>query len=148
VKISDILRIKGDTVHTVRPDTTVLELLETMVARNIGACVITTGGELPHARMYGIVSERDVVVGLALRGAELLAAPVSSIATVHVHTTEPEATIEAAMEIMTRRRVRHLPVLADGELAGIVSLGDLVARRLDELEEERRHLTAYISSGG
>ena len=144
MKISDILRIKGADVHTVRPETTVLDLLETLVARNIGAAVISTDGRT----IAGIVSERDVVAGLALRGTTLLTAPVQSIATVHVYTTEPEATVETAMAIMTHRRVRHVPVLADGELAGIVSLGDLVARRLDELEEERRHLADYIASAG
>lgn len=143
MKISDILRIKGSEVCTVRPETTVREFLHVLVARNIGACVISEDCRT----VIGIASERDVAVGLALRGEAVLGEPVSSIATVHVYTTEPDETLEATMKLMTQRRIRHVPVLVDGELAGIVSLGDIVARRVDELEAERRHLADYIASG-
>jgi CBS domain-containing protein len=142
--ISDVLRVKGTEVFTVRPDTSIKEFIETLAARNIGACVLSEDGRT----IAGIVSERDVAIGLALRGELLLTDPVSSIATVHVHTTAPDETLESVMMLMTHRRVRHVPVLVDGELAGIVSLGDVVARRLDELESERRHLVEYISSAG
>jgi CBS domain-containing protein len=142
--ISDVLRVKGTEVFTVRPDTSIKEFVDTLAARNIGACVISEDGRT----VSGIVSERDVAIGLALRGELLLTDPVSSIATVHVYTTAPEETLESVMLLMTHRRVRHVPVLVDGELAGIVSLGDVVARRLDELESERRHLVEYISSAG
>lgn len=144
MKISDVLKAKGADVFTVRPDTPITSFLATLAARNIGACVISEDGRT----IVGIVSERDVAIALALRGALVLTEPVSAIATVDVHTVAPEDSLETVMILMTHRRVRHVPVLVDGELAGIVSLGDVVARRLDELESERRHLVDYISSAG
>lgn len=144
MKISDVLKAKGAEVFTVRPDTPVKQFIATLAARNIGACVISEDGRT----ICGIVSERDVAIGLALHGEVVLTEPVSAIATVHVHTTTPDESLEAVMMLMTHRRVRHVPVLVDGELAGIVSLGDVVARRLEELESERGHLMNYISSAG
>ena len=142
--ISDVIRAKGSDVVTVRPDTSIKDFIQTLAARGIGACVISEDG----STVAGIVSERDVAIGLALRGELLLSAPVSSIATALVHTTTPDESLESVMMLMTHRRVRHVPVLVNGRLAGIVSLGDIVARRLDELESERRHLVDYISSAG
>lgn len=140
----EVLRAKGTDVFTVRPDATVREFLDVLAARNIGACVISTDGRT----IAGIVSERDVALALATRGAQLLAEPVSSIGTAEVHTAGLEATLEDLMILMTQRRVRHVPIVADGELAGIVSLGDIVKRRMDELASERQHLVDYIASAG
>jgi CBS domain-containing protein len=144
MQISDVLRIKGCDVYTVQPDASVRDLIGTLVACNIGACVVSCDGRT----VVGIVSERDVAIGLAAFGPQLLTRPVSSIATTRVHTISPTASLDDVMLLMTQRRIRHVPVLVDGELAGIVSLGDIVARRLDELESERRHLLDYISSAG
>lgn len=144
MQISDVLRGKGTVVHTVRPDTLVGELLGTLVTRRIGACVVSADGRT----VVGIVSERDVAIGLTAFGARVLTQPVSTIATTRVHTVSPDASLDDVLGFMTQRRIRHLPVLVDGELAGIVSLGDIVARRLEELESERRHLMEYIASAG
>jgi CBS domain-containing protein len=142
MKISDVLRTKGTEVFTVRPDATVREFLDILLARRVGACVVSRDGRT----IAGIVSERDVATGLAGRGAQLLDEAVWVIATTHVHTTAPETHLHEVMALMTHHRVRHLPVLVQGELAGIVSLGDIVKHRLDELESEQRHLVDYISS--
>jgi CBS domain-containing protein len=93
----------------------------------------------------GIVSERDVVRALADRGHAILSEPVSTIYTADVLTVDPAAQLEDLMRIMTDRRVRHLPVVTDGVLRGIVSIGDVVKNRIDELETERSALTNYIS---
>ena len=94
----------------------------------------------------GIVSERDVVRGLHSDGDGILDLPVSGIMTVAVHTCVPEDSLDDLMGSMTQRRIRHVPVLVEGRLAGIVSIGDVVKHRLEELQSERDHLTAYITS--
>lgn len=144
MRISDVLRNKGTEVFTVRPDTPVREFLAIMVERRIGACVLSEDGKV----VLGIVSERDIAKALHTRGAELLADPVSSIATADVLTSSPEENLDNLTRMMTDRRVRHIPVLVDGELAGLVSIGDVVKHRMDELESERQHLVDYISSAG
>ncbi len=142
MKISDILRHKGHEVATVRPDETVGSLINQLAELRIGALVVSVDGQ----RVEGIVSERDVVRGLHASGASLLDRPVSSIMTVEVHTCEPSASVNDIMRLMTDRRIRHVPVLQDGLLAGIVSIGDVVKRRMDELQDERDQLEGYIRS--
>jgi CBS domain-containing protein len=93
----------------------------------------------------GIVSERDVVQALARRGAAVMSAKVTAIYTAPVHTVTPQSPIEDIMRMMTERRVRHAPVVADGRLQGIVSIGDVVKIRLGELQAERTALTDYIT---
>jgi len=131
-------------VFTVHPDTPVREFLDILVERRIGACVLSSDG----ATIAGMVSERDIATGLARRGADLLGTPVSAIASVDVHTVDPEATLDEVMRLMTERRCRHVPVVVDGRLAGLVSIGDVVKHRMDELETEREQLVNYISSAG
>jgi CBS domain-containing protein len=97
------------------------------------------------ARVAGIVSERDVVRALARRGAAALDLPVAAVATAEVHTATPGTSVDALMLLMTRERVRHVPVLRDGVLAGLVSIGDVVKQRIDELEGERSALNDYIA---
>ncbi|AGL18236.1 CBS domain-containing protein [Actinoplanes sp. N902-109] len=141
MRISDILRDKGDRVVTVEPATTVQDLLSTLAEHRIGAVVVSTGA----GSVDGIVSERDVVRALATRGAAVLAESVADIATTTVHTVRPEADVAEVERLMTERRVRHVPVLADGRLAGIVSIGDVVKRRITELEVEATALSGYIT---
>ena len=100
------------------------------------------------AAVEGIVSERDVVRALAERGPAVLQEPVLRICTVQVFTVEPDARFEDLMRIMTEQRIRHVPVVAGGSMQGIVSIGDVVKRRITELEDERAALAAYISTGG
>src|SRR5262249_42781988 len=140
----DVLRVKGSDVFTVRPQTTVREFLNVLVERRIGACVLSADGRT----VAGIVSERDIAVGLARRGAAIIDEPVSALATVDVRTADPTTTLDELMRLMTDSRIRHVPIVVDGTLAGLVSIGDVVKHRMDELEAERQHLVDYISSAG
>jgi CBS domain-containing protein len=142
VRISDVLRNKGGTVSTVDPDTTVGELIDGLVTRNIGAMVVVGPGGL-----IGIVSERDVVRKLHELGADLLARPVSEIMTAQVITCSPADSVDSLTALMTTNRVRHVPVIDGGELAGIVSIGDVVKTRMEELQTQQEQLEAYITQG-
>jgi putative transposase len=141
MRISDVLRVKGAQVVTVTPDTTVRRLLAVLAEHGIGAVVVSGDG----ASVDGIASERDIVRALALRGAAVMSAPVTAICTADVHTVTPGTPLEEVARMMTERRVRHAPVVADGALRGIVSIGDVVKSRIDELETERAALTDYIT---
>jgi CBS domain-containing protein len=141
MRISDVLRIKGDGVITVTPDTDVAGLLRTLAEHRIGAAVVSPDGRA----IAGIVSERDVVRALAARGAGVLAEPVTRIATPTVRTVTPEASLADVERMMTDGRFRHVPVLVNGALGGVVSIGDVVKNRMDELESERSELAGYIT---
>ncbi|MBA9006124.1 CBS domain-containing protein [Thermomonospora cellulosilytica] len=140
MRISDILRKKGSAVATVRPDATVRELLARLAELNIGAVVVSPDG----AAIAGIVSERDVVRRLHEHGAALLDAPVSQIMTEQVRTCAPEAAVADLRKTMTEHRIRHVPVVSDGRMVGLVSIGDVVKSAIDELETEREHLVGYL----
>ncbi len=142
MRISDILRSKGNSVSTVRPDATVRQLLEALAAANIGALVVSEDGET----ILGIVSERDVVRQMHERGAGLLEAAVSSIMTADVRSCTPDDDVDSLRATMTDHRIRHVPVLRDGKLVGIVSIGDVVKSTISELETQREHLVGYIQS--
>jgi len=141
VRISDVLRVKGQQVVTVAPDSDVRQLLSVLAEHRIGAVVVSPDG----TSVAGIVSERDIVRALAERGPAVLSEPVAAIHTAEVHTVAPDTDVEEVMRLMTERRFRHLPVVVDGSLHGIVSIGDVVKNRIDELESERSALTDYIS---
>lgn len=141
MRISDILRVKGNKVVTVTPDSDVARLLTVLAEHKIGAVIVSADG----SRVDGIVSERDVVRALAARGAAVLSEPVSRIHTVSVRSVSPEAAIEDVARLMTDHRFRHVPVLENGGLAGLVSIGDVVKNRIDELESERTSLEGYIT---
>ncbi|MGA5302543.1 CBS domain-containing protein [Nucisporomicrobium flavum] len=141
MRINDVLRDKGDRVVTVTPDLTVQGLLATLAEHGIGAAVVTADG----TTVDGIVSERDIVRALAERGAAVLTEPVSAIQTTRVHTVEPDADIAEVERLMTERRFRHVPVVTGGRLAGIVSIGDVVKKRITELEVEASALSGYIT---
>ena len=142
MRITDVLRVKGTRVVTVTPDTTVRQLLAVLAEHRIGAVVVSHDG----TSVDGIASERDIVRAFARRGAAAMSEPVTAIYTAEVHTITPETQIEEVMRMMTERRVRHAPVVQDGNLRGIVSIGDVVKNRIDELETERAALTDYITS--
>jgi CBS domain-containing protein len=141
MRISDVLRRKGDLVVTISPDEPVSALLDALAQHKVGALVVARSGD----DVEGIVSERDVVRHLQTRGAGVLEEPVSAIMTSPVHTAEPSTTLDELMVLMTDRRIRHVPVVVDGRLAGIVSIGDVVKHRIEELQSERDQLTAYIT---
>lgn len=137
-----MLRRKGHEVATVAPTATVEQLVATLGEHNIGAAVVTD-----DERLIGIVSERDVVRRLRDRGAELLSAAVAEIMTADVLTCAPGDTVDQLAEIMTERRIRHMPVTEDGRLVGIVSIGDVVKSRISQLETDREQLESYIVHG-
>ncbi len=143
MRIADVLKNKGAAVVTISPETTVTELLAGLTELNIGAMVVIG----PGGGLAGIVSERDVVRKLHERGSSLLAQPVSEIMTTVVATCTPRDTVDHLSALMTENRVRHIPVLDGGRLAGIVSIGDIVKTRMEELEAEQEHLQAYITQG-
>ncbi|MGC7100546.1 CBS domain-containing protein [Amycolatopsis lurida] len=143
MRIADVLRSKGSLVATVAPESSVTDLLAGLAEHNVGAMVVLGAEE----KVVGIVSERDVVRRLHDRGPELLSRPVSEIMTTLVATCTPEDSVDDLSAVMTERRIRHVPVVVDGRLAGIVSIGDVVKTRLNELEERHDQLQAYISQG-
>ncbi|MGM1062112.1 CBS domain-containing protein [Saccharothrix sp. Mg75] len=142
MRIADVLRNKGSDVATVGTGASVAELLAALAEHNVGAMVVT-GPE----GIAGIVSERDVVRGLHDRGGELLGAAVSEIMTSEVLTCAPSDPVDSLTVLMTERRVRHVPVLDGGRLVGIVSIGDVVKSRIDQLQTDHDQLAAYIAQG-
>ncbi|PXY19562.1 CBS domain-containing protein [Prauserella muralis] len=143
MRIADLLRSKGSTVATVTPETTVTELLARLAEHNVGALVVVD----PHGGVAGIVSERDVVRRLHQHGPDLLSRRVADIMTTIVATCTPQDSVDELSAVMTERRIRHVPVLVEGRLAGIVSIGDVVKSRMDELQQNQEQLEAYISGG-
>jgi CBS domain-containing protein len=141
MNVEAILRAKGREVATIRPDETVGAAVDQLISRNIGALVVSEDGE----RVDGIISERDIVHGLASRGADLLSVKIAEVMTRRVVTCDPSETVDQLMAEMTNRRIRHFPVVEDGRLRGIVSIGDVVKSRLDEVEYEARSLRSFIA---
>jgi CBS domain-containing protein len=141
MRVHDVLRRKGANVVTVRPEATVRELLDMLAEHRIGALVVSSDGKA----VEGIVSERDIVLRLHDRGPEILDAKVVEIMTVDVSTCRPDELLENLMALMTNQRFRHVPVVAEGALVGIISIGDVVKHRMDELQAERDQLVGYIS---
>ena len=142
MRIADVLRNKGAAVVTINPDATVAELLAGLAQHNIGAMVVAA-----QNGVVGIVSERDVVRQLHAHGASVLSRPVSKIMTAAVSTCSKTDTVDSLNVLMTEKRVRHVPVLDGGKLIGIVSIGDVVKTRMEELEAEHAQLQSYISRG-
>jgi CBS domain-containing protein len=141
MRITDVLRGKGTQVVTVTPDTTVRQLLAILGEHGIGAVVVSRDG----TSVDGIASERDIVRALAKRGAAVMSEPVTEIYTAEVYTVTPQTELDDVMRMMTDRRIRHAPVVVDGRLHGIISIGDVVKNRIDELETERTALADYIT---
>ena len=140
MRINQVLAGKGSSeVVTMPPDASVRDLIAMLAEHNIGALVVSGDG----ARVDGIVSERDVVRRLH-EDEQVLDSPVSAIMTADVHTCEGDQHIASLMAVMTEQRVRHVPVVKDGRLAGIVSIGDVVKSRMSELEFERDQLDSYV----
>lgn len=140
MRISDLLRRKGTLVVTVKPQQPVTDLLDLLAEYKVGALVVSSDGNV----VDGIVSERDVVRRLQEFGPDLLQVPVRDIMTVLVRSCPPETDLDELMQVMTTGRFRHVPVIDDGRLMGIISIGDVVKHRIDELQSERDQLTAYI----
>lgn len=142
MRIADVLRNKGASVATITPETSVAGLLTELTVHNIGAMVVVSPDGLA-----GIVSERDVVRKLHELGSDILRRPVSDIMTTLVVTCTPDDSVDHLNALMTENRVRHVPVVVNGRLAGIVSIGDVVKTRMQELEAQQEQLQAYITQG-
>lgn len=140
MRISDVVRSKGGQVVTIGSDATVQELLALLHDFKIGAVVVSDDGESVH----GIVSERDIVRHLHSSGPGIIEGPVSAIMTREVRTIGPEADLDEVEKTMTDNRFRHVPVVVDGKLHAIVSIGDVVKNRMESLQAERDQLVGYI----
>ncbi len=140
MKVRDLIAAKGAAVATTRPDATIATALKRLKMEGVGALVVSDDGKA----VAGILSERDIVRGLPDHGAELLDMRVEEVMTRSVKTCSLDNTVDELMGEMTRSRFRHMPVVADGELRGIVSIGDVVKNRLEELETETHVLRDYI----
>lgn len=140
--VRDILSVKGRNVITIEPGTPLAVAAKTLTENRIGAVVVTGAGN----RIVGILSERDIVQALAARGAKALDAPASEFMTRKVATCGGADTISSIMERMTEGKFRHVPVVEQGQLAGIISIGDVVKHRLMEMEQEQAALRDYIQT--
>lgn len=139
--IAAILQGKGRDIVSVDADTTVRDAVAVLAEKRIGALPVLQGG-----KVAGIMSERDVIYCLRSDGAAMLDWPVSRVMTAPAITIEPSVPVLAALSQMTKRRIRHLPVVDNGEMIGFVSIGDLVAYRITRIEEEAEAMRAYIQS--
>jgi CBS domain-containing protein len=142
--VEEILQKKGHDVLTIRPTASVREAVRRLSLERVGALIVSEDGE----RLQGIISERDVILSLARRGANLLDERVSDVMMQSVPTCAPDDKLKSVMAVMTQKRARHMPVLERGRLCGIVSIGDIVKHRLEDLELKSAVMRdAYIMQG-
>jgi CBS domain-containing protein len=141
MNVHTILRNKGKSVVTIHPDATIERAVAVLRLRGIGALVVSDDGE----NVVGIVSERDIVEALGRYGSDLLTVSVGEVMSSPVVTCDPGDSVAELMAEMTNRRIRHFPVVEDGRLVGIVSIGDVVKSRLDEIEYEAHSLRSFIA---
>jgi len=139
-RVADVLSHKGSEVHTTEPETTTFEALEKMVRFNIGALVVTEN-DAPA----GIFTERDFLRRVVLQGRDPKTTRVREVMTERLVCTDPEQSVEDCMAVMTQSRIRHLPVMAAGRLAGIVTIGDMVMHHSAACRVEVHYLTDYIT---
>jgi CBS domain-containing protein len=139
--IAAILRHKGQGCITVAPRTSIAEVTHVLAAHRIGAVLVCN----ERNDLMGILSERDIVAALAAQGASALDQPAETLMTRHVTTALPRTTVAEAMAMMTNGRFRHLPVIEQGRIVGVVSIGDVVKARMSQQEEEVGHLKAYVA---
>lgn len=142
MRIANLLVAKGSSVATIAPDAPIRDAVAALADYGIGALVVSTDGR----HIDGILSERDVVRALVERPDGLLSESVSSIMSATVYSCAPTDDTDALMTVMTEHRVRHVPVVREGEVAGIVSIGDVVKTHIDELERDRKELVDYINA--
>ncbi len=142
MRVSSLLTTKGRDVATISQERTVTDALHVLKERGIGALIVTG----PTPPLVGIFSERDVVRALAARGEEALGLQVAELMSTDVTTCDESTTVIELMGLMTERHIRHVPVVQDGSLVGLISIGDVVKARFDELEHEKKDLLDYVSS--
>lgn len=142
MQVSVLLQNKGSDVVSVGPDASVAEVVAVLAEHRIGAVVVSADG----SHIDGVLSERDVVRALSRDGGAALERPARDLMTSEVFTCQPDTTVEELMSLMTDRRIRHIPVLVEGSLAGLVSIGDVVKDRISSLEHETKVLHDYIAN--
>jgi CBS domain-containing protein len=142
MRVSVILEAKGSDVTTIRRTATVGDAVAELVRHRVGALVVSPG----DGTIEGIVSERDVVRCLSELHADVLALPVRSVMSSSVHQCSPDDSVDSIMNLMTEERIRHVPVVSEGLLCGIISIGDVVKSRMGELEKDRNELMEYINA--
>ena len=140
--VSTILQAKGDAVATIPRTATLGTAVAELVRHRVGALVVSPG----DGTIDGILSERDVVRCLSELQGDMMDQPVHTVMSVNVHLCSPDASVDAVMNLMTEERIRHVPVVVDGRLAGIISIGDVVKTRIGELEKDRNELMEYITA--
>ncbi len=143
MRVDGVLQGKGSQVATIGPSQTLLSAAAELGKRRIGALVVVAG----DGAVAGIVSERDIVAAIAREGAAVLQRTVAEVMTAEVITCSPNDTMEQLMSAMTEQHIRHLPVVSEGALVGIVSIGDVVKRRVAEIQDEATALGDYITHG-
>ena len=141
-RVNEVLKGKGANIWSIHPDATVFEGLERMAEKNIGALVVMEEGKL-----VGIFSERDYARKVILKGKSSKETPVRELMTSNVITVKPSDTMQTCMQVMTDKHIRHLPVLADGALIGVLSIGDVVKRVIGDLQLTVNDLENYITNG-
>ena len=142
MKVEQILQSKGAEVFAVSPSATISEAVEVLGAKNIGAVVVKD----EYGKLAGILSERDVVRTMQKQGNDVLSANVASCMTPNPHACGLDTTVDDLMAEMTEKRIRHMPVVKDGTLVGMVSIGDVVKRKIEQSEQEAAALKEYIAS--
>lgn len=140
--VRNILAEKGEEVFTLPTESTVMDAVQALAQYNVGALIVADADRV----VKGILSERDVVRAISNEGTDSLSKAVTELMTSNVKTCTEDATIPELMEQMTSGRFRHLPVLRDGKLIGIVSIGDVVKKRIEEIEREAEEIRSYIAS--
>lgn len=143
MNVEIILKTKGSDVATTKPDATLAAVAGELASRKIGALVVSADGN----QVDGIVSERDIVRAVAEAGSECLSKPVSTAMTRDVFTCSRNDSVQELMSTMSQKRIRHLPVIEDGKLCGMISIGDVVKYRLEEVEYEAEALRGFIAGG-
>ncbi|MDA0655374.1 MAG: CBS domain-containing protein [Proteobacteria bacterium] len=143
MRVDVILRHKGNDVFSISPERTVQEAANLLTKNKIGALLVRD----QDGAILGVLSERDVLGGIAANKGHVLSKPVSALMTSRIVTCSPLDTLDDIMDVMTNKRIRHIPVMEDGELKGIVSIGDVVKHRMSEIETESDALRQYISVG-
>jgi CBS domain-containing protein len=141
MNIANVLRSKGSAVETISAAARVMDAVQVLGAKRIGALPVVEDGGIA-----GIVSERDVIYCLRDHGPDVLDWPVSRVMTSPAITVDSALDVLAALSLMTRKRIRHLPVVEDGEIRGLVSIGDLVKHRMERIEAEAEAMRAYIQN--
>jgi CBS domain-containing protein len=147
--VQDILRVKGTEVHTIRPDATLEDVVLELVRYNVGSLVVMeTSSEAPEPRMVGIITERDILRAQAAHQASLDQLKVENVMSTDLVTALLGDELQEVMRLMTEHRIRHLPVVGEGRLRGVISIGDIVKAHHDQLEMENHYMRSYIQGEG